>query len=329
MKHTRNRWLAVVGTICIVSGICIGWFGLPEWSTAPLSWQKMSETKPGQPGFQELTSPFSIAGLTKYVVRQGENISLTLNSIQYQSNTDAERQAIIYLPDNSTDQPLLEMKTLRHDLWLEATQTILQHTDEKTLFLAWWDDAQRIDFLTGRKTWVRAPIAAAFANSNEQVLWQLVAGPFDQDEVALRRLASWLAMDVQQAQQEMAISLPADVPVYWLVCLDDLARVSEIERLSGKKLGFEARMFPQSGDVHSQIAEVKRWASENGTGSYLVQNMPGQGVRAWRIMDITTENTLLAKMLPFTSSLANPANNLEIVYQSNWGAYLAIYHWLR
>ncbi|WP_347988525.1 hydroxylamine oxidation protein HaoB [Methylomonas sp. AM2-LC] len=329
MKLSRSRWLAVVGIVCILSGIWVGWFGLPVWSSPPLRWQKIQEIKYGQPGFPELTSPFSMVGATKYEVRQGDDISLLLNSIQYRTITDEVRQAIIYLPDNSSDQPLTEMKALRHDLWLEVSQAILQHTDEKTLFLSWWDDAQRIDFLTGRKTWIHAPTATTFANANEQELWQQVAGPIDPDEQALRRLASLLAMDVQQALQEMAKILTADVPVYWLVCLDDLARVSEIERLSGKQLGFEARLFPQSGDVHSQIAEVKRWASENGTGSYLVQNIPGQGVRAWRIMDSATENTLLAKMLPFTSSLANPADNLEIVYQSNWGAYLAIYHWLR
>ncbi len=329
MKYLRGWWLPIAGIICIVSGVWIGLFGFPKWSNPAIAYEKVQEIKAADANFPVFTTYFPADSLAKYLVHQGENATLSLDAVQYRANDGGTRQAIVYLPDNSVAQPTQEIKKLRHDLWAEAMLAVTQNTDEKTLFLSWWDNSQRIDLLSGRLTWARAPIAAAFAGNGEQKLWQQIADPFAKDEAPLRVLAKWLAMDAQQALKEMTGTLPANIPVYLLACADDLARVNEIERLSGKKLGFEARIFPQSGDMHSQIAEVKRWASETGSGSYLVQTIPGQGIRAWRITDSETENTLLAKMLPFTSSLAKPLENLEAVYQSSWGAYLTIYHWRR
>jgi hydroxylamine oxidation protein HaoB len=329
VHYFKKYLLPVVGALCVLSGLWVAWFGLPDFVSPELSFEQTLQSKPGEAGFPAIQGNYAVQGWARYVVRQGDKVSLTLDAVQYRNNADELRQAIIYQPDNAVAQATPDIKTLRHDLWIAATQAIAQHTDDKTLFLSWWDDAQRIDFFTGRPTWARLPLAAAFQRPSEQALWQQLAGPFDQDETRLRRLANWLAMDAQQAQQEMAATLPVEQSVYLLVCVDDLARISEIEKLSGKKLGFEARLFQQSADIHNQISEVKQWASEGGTGSYLVQNVPGQGIRAWRIVDSATENTLLAKLLPFTSSLANPVEKLEVVYQSNWGAYLTIYHWLR
>lgn len=329
MHYTKKYLLPVAGALCIASGLWVGWFGLPDFASHSLSFEKILEAKPGQSGFPDIQGKYPVETLTSYAVRQGGSVSLTLNSLQYRKSANELRQSVIYLPDSAAPQGVPALKTLRHDLWLEATQAITQHTDEKALFLSWWDNAQRIDFFTGRETWANLPLAAAFEQPAEQALWRQLAGPFDQDDNRLRRLAGWLTMNAAQAQQEMAATLPEAQSVYILVCLDDLARISEIEKLSGKKLGFETRLFPQTADIHSQISEVKRWASDNATGSYLLQNIPGQGVRVWRIVDAETENTLFARMLPFSSSLANPLEKLETVYQSHWGAYLTIYHWLR
>lgn len=329
MNKVLKYLLPAAGALCIAAGLWVAWFGLPDLSPQGLSFRNILQKNSGEPDFPAIATPYSIERWSRYAVNQGKSIALTLDSVQYRKNADEPRQAIVYLPDQAVGQTSPEIKTLRRDLWTDAAQAITQHTDQNTLFLSWWDNSQRIDLFTGRPTWTRAPLAEAFEHADEQALWRQLAGPFDQNEAPLRRLASWLATDARQARQDMAAALPQDQPIYILVCVDDLARIGEIEKLSGKKLGFEARLFPQAADIHSQISEVKRWASENATGSYLVQTVPGQGVRAWRITDSTTENTLLAKLLPFTSSLANPPEKLETVYQSNWGAYLIIYRFQR
>jgi hydroxylamine oxidation protein HaoB len=110
--------------------------------------------------------------------------------------------------------------------------------------------------------------------------------------------------------------------------LDDLARLSEIEALSGVSLPFEARFFPGEANIHTQIAAVKRWAGEKGSGSYLIHPLPGGGIRAWRITAEEGEKTLLARLLPFVSSVGRTPAQLQLVYQSEQGAYLSIFKWV-
>lgn len=315
------------GLALILVGLWVSIYGAPKWPFHDLAFNKVEELKPGEPRFPALAAHYPADAIEHYTVTQGDEASLSLDSVRYRAMDGKVRRAVLYLGDEQSSAPTT--KRLRQDLWAGAIAAIGQHTDDKALFLSWWDNAQRIDFFTGRDTWAMTPVATAFANRRERELWDRVAGPFNPDDARVRQLARWLAMDAKEALANMDKTLPADASVYLLACLDDLARVSEIERLSGKKLAFEASLFPTSSDIHAQIASVKRWAGEKGSGSYLVQQIPGQGIRAWRITDAATENSLLAKLLPFTGSLASPAPGLEPVYQSSWGGYLTIFEWQR
>jgi hydroxylamine oxidation protein HaoB len=60
-----------------------------------------------------------------------------------------------------------------------------------------------------------------------------------------------------------------------------------------------------------------------------VQALPNGGTRAWRITREEGTKTLLARLLPFTTSLAKPLDKLSLVYQSPWGGYLSVYEWRR
>jgi hydroxylamine oxidation protein HaoB len=214
---------------------------------------------------------------------------------------------------------------LRHDTWKAVGEAIIRHTDGNALFLAWWDDAQRIHFLSGRETWLDRPAAAAFPDDEERSVWGKVAGGFAAVPDASRRLARWLTMEADAALEAMKAELPAERPVYLLVCLDDLARLGEIEALAGVRLPFEAARFP-GGDLHGQIAAVQQWARQDvDQASYLVQQTPGAGVQAWRITTPQGRDTLLARLLPFTTSLARPLPQAQTVYQSGWGSHITIY----
>jgi hydroxylamine oxidation protein HaoB len=114
--------------------------------------------------------------------------------------------------------------------------------------------------------------------------------------------------------------------IYVLACVDDLARLGEIERLSGVTIPLEARYFPAASDLHAQIKDVRRWASEKGEGAnYLVQPVMGGGVRAWRVTSPEASNLLLIRLLPFSKSLETPLQGARLVYQSHWGAYISVH----
>src|SRR5690606_9713561 len=40
---------------------------------------------------------------------------------------------------------------LRHDVWKSATDVIADKAPEDALFLSWWDDGQRIHYLSGKE----------------------------------------------------------------------------------------------------------------------------------------------------------------------------------
>jgi hydroxylamine oxidation protein HaoB len=302
----------------MVLGLWVAFNGLPKWPAQDLAFDKLQGGE--APESARLLGHYAAQSVERYEIRRGDAAALALESVVYRGKTGAPLRAILY-PEAAAPIP---GASKRRDLWSAAAKAIGQHSRDQAMFLSWWDNAQRIDFLTGRTNWVLTPSATAFANRTERMLWNQLAGPLEPDDRRLRQLARWLAMDAGEALTEMAKQLPGEVPVYLLACVDDLARVAEIERLSGKKLGIEAAVFSGSADFHGQIAQVKRWAGEKGAGNYLVQSVPG-GVRAWRVTDGATENSLLVRLLPFTVSLARPLPGISTVYQSAWGGYLTIF----
>lgn len=323
-----RRWpRTTLGGIAILAGLALMVFGLPDFSSRGLKYEKLAEWKAGAADFPAIRGAFPVETLTRYHIGREADSGVELNVAQYRDSQNQTASAIVFPPADKT--PAQGEKGLRHDLWQAAAEAIRQHSAQDALFLSWWDDGQRVRLLTGRKPWLDKPVAGAFPNAEQQAFWRQVSGGFAQDETQAKQFARWLSMDAEQALAEMEQALPKSQPVYWLACLDDLARLGEIEALAGVKLPFEARIFPQADNIHGQIAEVKRWALESGPGSYLVQQLPGGGARVWRITTEEGSKTLLARLLPFTSSLAKPLEPLSLVYQSPWGGYLSVYQWQR
>jgi len=315
----------LAGGALILAGLALMVFGWPDLSNQPVKYEKLAEIDRGMAGFPELGGRFPADRLAHYRIGRSEGVGVDLSVAEYRDGQGRTASAIVY-PPAQPDEPQGEAK-LRHELWKGAADAILAHTSEDALFVSWWDDAQRIRFQSGRAPWVDRPAAGAFPSEDQRKFWRQAGGGFNPDETRLRQLAHWLSMDADAALLEMAGILPKNQPVFWLVCVDDLARLSEIEALSGVKLPFEARYFAQSKDIHSQIAEVRQWAGEKNPGSYLVQQLPSGGVRAWRMTSEEGARTLLARLLPFTTSLAKPLDDFSLVYQSGWGGYLSIYQW--
>lgn len=198
------------------------------------------------------------------------------------------------------------------------------HISDNRLFITWWDNAQRIDLLSGAKTWVDAPLREAFDRSHQD-FWEHAGGGFGKQPESLKQLANWLLSDADHALRTIETTLDRSRDLFIVVTIDDLARLPEMRAVSGKPVPFETTVFPTDQDIHRLIARVKRWAREKGTGSYLVQHLAGSGVRVWRITTPAGERTLLARLLPFTSSLANPLAGLDLIHRSDWSAFLSIY----
>jgi len=285
-----------------------------------------------------LNSFFQINSIETYHISLEENASHDISVAKYTDEQNVNKKAIIYLPDadvtdaeSTVDKAKKAFKSadksshFRYEKWLGTSEAIKKYTDEQSLFVTYWDNAQRIHLFTGRETWIIGPDKNAYSSAAEQALWESVAGGFDK-EGKLSKYSQYLLQDMDAAITELKKELPEDRTNYILVSNDDLAHVQEMAALTGQGLPLETKLFPAAAELHNSISKVKEWAKEgDGTGSYLVQPLSEKFNRVWRITDKSFEDSLLVRLLPFSSSLDKPFGNTKLVYQSDWGAYISIY----
>lgn len=319
----------MAGLLLAVAGSLILVFGIPgafTEQTTEIEYRTISELTPGTPEFPRFESRFPIQRIERISVSIGEGRPFQVDVAHYRSSADHPRQAMIFLPEESTAAPETDLNRLRSQAWLDASQFFRDLSPANRLLVTWWDNAQRMDLLSGAKAWIEAPVEEAF-DRGQRDFWKHVSGGFANSSAPIKQFAAWLLSDAEQALQEMDKTVDPGSERYLLVSIDDLARLSEIEALSGKPVPFETRLFRADENIHRLISRVKRWAREKGNGSYLVQHIGGAGVRVWRITTVEGEKTLLARLLPFTSSLATPLTTLDLVHRSEWSGFLSVYRW--
>ena len=71
----------------------------------------------------------------------------------------------------------------------------------------------------------------------------------------------------------------------------------------------------KGGDVHGLSAMVKRWLADNNYTSHTVHGLSENLVRAYFLTDDKSNNTLLAQMLPMTTSQPLEFKAVEMVYK--------------
>lgn len=313
--------LLIGGSALLVSGI----LGLTHKPDVRFNYHTVSELAPGVPGFPEIKSHFPIQKVDRVSVTYMDERQMVVDVAHYQDSGGHSRQALVFLASGLTQKlpSALDLNQMRWQAWLDASQSIGDISADKTV-ISWWDNAQRIHLLSGNNTWVNAPVSEAFEHQ-QQEFWKHVSGGFQKHSEPSQQLANWLLMDAEQALEDIKKTIQIPHALYFLVCIDDLARLSEMRALSGKAVPFETRVFRSDNNIHSLISSVKRWAREKSNGSYLVQHLPGLSVRVWRITSAEGEKTLLARLLPFTSSLEKPLQNLELIHRSEWSGFVSIY----
>ncbi|MGR9106619.1 MAG: hypothetical protein ACU843_06765 [Gammaproteobacteria bacterium] len=323
------RLLAAVSLVIAGGSILV--FGIPGAITEPVSalqYRKLGELAPGDPAFPNIESRFPIQKIDRIEVSDETDHYFHMDVAYYRNNQDQPRQSLVFLAEKSIGgagiASALNLNSLRWKAWLDASRFLTGTPSARRLFITWWDNAQRIELLSGEPSLVELPLAEAFA-PGQRAFWRDVSGGFGTRSEPLKRLAAWLLSDADQALRDIEMTLAEERDLYFLVTVDDLARLSEMQALSGKPGPFETRLFRGEENIHALISRVKRWAREKGTGSYLVQHLGGTGIRVWRIGLPEGEKTLLARLLPFTSSLANPLNGLDLIHRSAWSGYLSIY----
>ncbi|BCX82886.1 hypothetical protein MIT9_P2477 [Methylomarinovum caldicuralii] len=284
----RRLWLG--GALLLAGAVLIASFFWPR----PSPWQVTTEPVPVPASYH---GRHPIDALSRWRMQHPDGRRLTLYVARYRGDDGQSRQALVPAPDSPA-----------WGHWQALGETLGQ-LEPDALILAWWDDAHRVDLLSGRKVWVRQPPADAFPEEARE-LWRLLSGGFSADKERLRRLARWLTAPAVEGLAALRRNTPPR-PRYLLVNAGLLSRVDEVERLTGVKLPLEVRIFPPGDNLHAQIASVQRWAGETGLG-YLPRKIPA-GIAAWRLT--APADALLLRLLPFIGNPPPPAG-LTPVFQT-------------
>jgi len=274
---------------------------------------------------------FPIDAISRYTVSLGTLLSYHLDVARYRDADGVTRRAIVHLPDDGSEAGPVsgpDPYQFRREAWNDLGRIVARHTDNRAMFVGWWDNMQRLHLHTGRRGRPRFPDADGYPRGGQRELWRSVAGDFLRDD-SLACLSRRLLSDVDAALARITECAWGDDggPAFVLVSTDDLSHVQEMSYLAGRAIPLETRLFSSEGDIHGIVASVNAWAGHgDGTGSYLVQPAPGFAVRAWKVTEEAFENSLLVRLLPFSSSLGrDPPEGAKLVYQSATGAYLSIY----
>ncbi len=279
--------------------------------------------------YQDINSHFPIESIERFLIKSPDNQELEMFAAEYLAD-DERRRAIIYpVPIESEEETNEEDKRTPHqyrqEKWQLLSAAVKKHTKDSDRFITYWDNAQRLHLFTGRMAIPEQPIERAFSNSGEKSFWQEIGNGFsDQEQLII--FAKCLIGKAGDAKSCLSQLYTDAGDNYILMSVDDMAHIQEISLLTGQSLPLETRLFSTDSDLHGQIRQVRDWAREGeGTGSYMLQPIDENFVRAWRIIDPTFEDSLLASLLPFTTAAEKELADLKLVFQSDWGGYLSLY----
>jgi hydroxylamine oxidation protein HaoB len=148
----------------------------------------------------------------------------------------------------------------------------------------------------------------------EREFWRAPASA--EESQKFQRFADALAADPKEGAAILR-ELAGGREAYVAVHLSDLYKLG---LMRPGRLGVAYKDFPlQGGDVHGLSAMVKRWVRDNNYTAYTVHGISESFVRAYFLTDDKSGNTLLAQMLPFTTSEPLELKAVQLVYQ--YGGY--------
>ena len=333
MSNTQSGRAAAGLTTLALGALMSGWISCAgAQATSPAPFRFEEQTVPVEPPVSELLQTrFRIEGMSRFVISVGNALSYSMDVAQYRDVDNAPRRAVVFLPEDRVESNVVsgsDPYRIRLDAWNDLSRVVMKHTDEGARFVGWWDNMQRLHLHTGRSGLPRLPDPGGYPLPEQGRLWEQVAGGLAQDD-SLACLSRRLLENADEALPGIGDCAGGDESgtVFLLVSTDDLSHIQEISYLAERTIPLETRVFSSAGDIHGVVASVNTWARQgDGTGSHLVHPAPGFAVRAWRVTDEAFEDSLLVRLLPFSSSLERAApRNARLVYRSEAGAYLNIY----
>ncbi len=198
---------------------------------------------------------------------------------------------------------------------------VRKHLPESASVLAWWDTARALELLAGvhspfqENLAVPVIIPSMWSQRKELVekledrFWGISPSP--QSQSAFMDFVDALSMDEAAGVSKLA-TLAGKENGYLIINQTDAYRLGMIRP---ERFGIGYKDFPKSGELHGLITYVKSWLKKEGYESYLVTRFTDSTIRVYFLTDKASQNALIAKLLPFTTSNPMQLKSLHLVYQ--------------
>lgn len=202
------------------------------------------------------------------------------------------------------------------------TTTIVKHMPKGGILLGWWDTTRRLKLLTDIETPfdenLAQPVLLPTAWSDhrevietaEQRFWQVPAN--STSAAAFQRFQEALLADEATAVGIFRELAGEGKAVYLVLHLSDAYKLGA---LHPERFGIGYRDFPNTGNLHTTISNIKNWLREQGYGTYTAEKRDANVVRVYFLTDAASENTFLARALPFTRPQPLDLTMTQVVYQ--------------
>jgi hydroxylamine oxidation protein HaoB len=314
-----KRALPLFGIVLIAGGLFVlGSLAASYWepSPPPFTYELLAEGKAEK--FPEL-------GLT-------EQADLAVKKYELRvSGVDKPIAGFHVASKDGTPPVLLEWKNYLNEPVLTLTGTMKEtkglakaigkYAPGNARILGWWDTSRRLKLLSGSNVVFDENLARpVFVPSmwtgrsdviveRDRKFWSAPSG--NQSVKQFDKLVDALLSDEVVGMAKLR-QLVGEGEVYVVLHQSD---VFKIGALAPKRISVGYKDFPVSGKMHGQIKRIKEWIKQEGHKAHAVMSISDQLRRVFFLTDVTSTETLIARMLPFDTSNPFRIEGLSVVYQ--------------
>ena len=319
LARSTSKLLPPLGFLLAAVGLLLlGWVAYSALKPAPVpySYQLVKENSAGWLGKLDMKAWPNLK-IEKYEMRV-DGIEQPVAVMHVARRGDAAPVMIDW--ENRSDEPAGNLDVKFSELVVLA-KAIEKYTAKNALVLAWWDTSRQIRLLTGRETTFDAHLGEPFIFPS---FWQAHSGSIDryerefwgappsaEEQRKFERFADALSEDVATGVASLR-DLVGGREAYIAVHVSDLYKLG---LMRPDRLGVDSRIFSLKGEIHDNIRAVEGWMQNKKYTAYELQKLSQDRVRAYFLTDAKSGKTLLAQMLPLTTSNPTGLRAVQLVYQ--------------
>ncbi|HKQ34463.1 MAG TPA: hydroxylamine oxidation protein HaoB [Nitrospiraceae bacterium] len=326
LTRPSSKILPSLGVILAAGGfLLLGWFAFLWFDPGPAPYQYRLVEEGGIEKFPKLElGAWPDLKLTKQEIHvEGMEEAIAAAYIARRGNS----KPVMIGWENHVGEPMIFLDSKLSELSILAP-AISKHMPKDAAILAWWDTSRQIQLLTGLDpvftTQLNEPLIMPMVwkprmesiLKYERDFW--AAPPTEEEQRKFQRFADALASEPKEGV-EILRELVGGREGYVVVHIADIYKLG---LMRPDRIGVAYKDFPVkgSGDVHGLNAFVKRWEEDNKFTAHTVHGFSQNIMRAYFLTDDKSTKTLLAQMLPMTTSLILDFEPLQMVYKE--GGYL-------